>query len=329
MSVNKISSNNEVFENGEIGNEKVFKKKPIFRNPFKVKMSGWDWAFVICNTIFLILFCIVTLYPVLNTLAYSFTDGREAILKNVHLLPKKFTTSAYKQVFDMKGFRQGLIVTISRTFLGSVLALAANALLAFIVSRKKFLFRSSLSLFWVITMYANGGLIPGLILMTKLKLTGTFWVYIIPGLVSAFNILVLRTYMDSLPESYEESAQLDGAGYMTIFARIISPLCKPVYATIFLFVAVGHWNSWFDAMIYNRMKIKYTTLQYELQKLLNSLMQQTGNADSGGKTVTESPTTSIQVRSAATIATMLPIICLYPFLQRYFVTGLTLGGVKE
>ena len=329
MSVNKISNNNEVFENGEIGNEKVFKKKPIFKNPFKVKMNGWDWAFVICNTIFLILFCIVTLYPVLNTLAYSFTDGREAILKNVHLLPKKFTTSAYKQVFDMKGFRQGLIVTVSRTFLGSVLALAANALLAFIISRKKFLFRSSLSLFWVITMYANGGLIPGLILMTKLKLTGTFWVYIIPGLVSAFNILVLRTYMDSLPESYEESAQLDGAGYMTIFTRIISPLCKPVYATIFLFVAVGHWNSWFDAMIYNRMKIKYTTLQYELQKLLNSLMQQTGNADSGGKTVTESPTTSIQVRSAATIATMLPIICLYPFLQRYFVTGLTLGGVKE
>lgn len=163
--------------------------------------------------------------------------------------------------------------------------------------------------------------------MTKLHLTGTFWVYIIPGLVSAFNILVLRTYMSSLPDSYEESAQLDGAGHLTIFARIISPLCKPVYATVFLFVAVYHWNSWFDAMIYNRLKPQNTTLQYELQKLLSSLTQLNPSADSSGK-VTDM-TTEIQVRAAATIATMLPIICLYPFLQRYFVTGLTIGGVKE
>jgi len=290
-------------------------------------MSGWDWAFVICNTIFLVLFCVVTLYPVLNTLAYSFTDGQEAILRNVHLLPKKFTTSAYSKVFGMQGFRRGLIVTVSRTFLASVLSLAANALLAFIISRKNFIFKRGLSLFWVITMYANGGLIPSVILMTKLHLTGTFWVYIIPGLVSAFNILVLRTYMSSLPDSYEESAQLDGAGHLTIFARIISPLCKPVYATVFLFVAVYHWNSWFDAMIYNRLKPQNTTLQYELQKLLSSLTQLNPSADSSGK-VTDM-TTEIQVRAAATIATMLPIICLYPFLQRYFVTGLTIGGVKE
>ena len=299
-----------------------------FKKP-RAKMNGWDWAFVICNTIFLICFCIVTLYPVLNTAAYSFTDGREAILKNVHLLPKKFTTAAYKQVFEMPGIRWGLLTTVGRTAVGSILSLAANALLAFIISRKKFLFRNGLSLFWVITMYASGGLIPTIYLMTKLHFVGTFWVYVIPGMVSAFNILVLRTFMDGIPESYEESAQLDGAGYMTIFAKIISPLCKPVYATIFLFVAVGHWNSWFDALIYNKFNIKLTTLQYELQKLLASLTQKTGSADSGGKTTTQSPTTSIQVRSAATIATMLPIICLYPFLQRYFVTGIQLGGVKE
>ena len=290
-------------------------------------MNGWDWAFVICNTIFLILFCVVTLYPVLNTMAYSFTDSSEAILKNIHLLPRKPTTAAYKKVFNMKGFRQGLIITVSRTFLASFLSLGANALLAFIISRKNFLFRKSLSLFYVITMYANGGLIPSVILMTKLGLTGTFWVYVIPGLVSAFNILVLRTYMESLPDSYEESAQLDGAGHMTVFARIISPLCKPVYATVFLFVAVYHWNSWFDAMIYNRLKDQNTTLQYELQKLLSSLSTINYTPDSQGKN--ENMTSEIQVRAAATIATMLPIICLYPFLQRYFVTGLTIGGVKE
>ena len=245
----------------------------MFKGKTKHKMSRWDWAFVICNTTFLVLFCIVTLYPVLNTLAYSFTDSSEAILKNIHLLPKKPTLAAYKQVFAMKGFRQGLLVTVSRTFLGSFLSLFANALLAFIVSRKTFLFKKSLSLFWVITMYASGGLIPSVILMRYLHLTGTFWVYIFPGLVSAFNLLVLRTYMNSLPDSYEESAQLDGAGHMTVFTRIISPLCKPVYATVFLFVAVGHWNSWFDAMVYNRLKEKNTTLQYELQKLLSSLTQ--------------------------------------------------------
>jgi len=299
----------------------------MFKGKSKHKMSRWDWAFVICNTTFLVLFCIVTLYPVLNTLAYSFTDSSEAILKNIHLLPKKPTLAAYKQVFAMKGFRQGLLVTVSRTFLGSFLSLFANALLAFIVSRKTFLFKKSLSLFWVITMYASGGLIPSVILMRYLHLTGTFWVYIFPGLVSAFNLLVLRTYMNSLPDSYEESAQLDGAGHMTVFTRIISPLCKPVYATVFLFVAVGHWNSWFDAMVYNRLKDKNTTLQYELQKLLSSLTQLNPSTTSEGKT--ENMTTEIQVRAAATIATMLPIICLYPFLQRYFVTGLTIGGVKE
>ncbi len=299
----------------------------MFKGKSKHKMSRWDWAFVICNTTFLVLFCIVTLYPVLNTLAYSFTDSSEAILKNIHLLPRKPTLAAYKQVFAMKGFRQGLIVTVSRTVLGSFLSLFANALLAFIVSRKTFLFKKSLSLFWVITMYASGGLIPSVILMRYLHLTGTFWVYIFPGLVSAFNLLVLRTYMNSLPDSYEESAQLDGAGHMTVFTKIISPLCKPVYATVFLFVAVGHWNSWFDAMVYNRLKDKNTTLQYELQKLLSSLTQLNPSTTSEGKT--ENMTTEIQVRAAATIATMLPIICLYPFLQRYFVTGLTIGGVKE
>lgn len=295
----------------------------------KPHMNGWDWAFVICNTIFLVLFCIVTLYPVLNTLAISFNDGLDAVKGGIHLLPRKFSMQAYRTVANKQGIRQGAIVTVARTVLGTLLALAANALLSFVVSRKRFLFRSSLSLFWVITMYANGGMIPGLLLLKNLHLTNTFWVYIVPGLVSAFNVLVLRTYMEGLPDSYEESAQLDGAGYMTIFVRIISPLCKPVYATVALFVAVGHWNSWFDAMLYNRNRPEYTTLQYELQKLLNSVMQQSGSANSGGKTATSAQVTPITVRSAATIATMLPIICLYPLLQRYFVTGLTIGGVKE
>lgn len=286
-----------------------------------------DQIFVICNTIFMVVFVVITLYPVLNTLAISFNDGIDTVRGGIHLIPRKFTLQNYYTVLHKQNMVTGAYITVLRTVVGTFLALAANALLAFIVSRKRFLFKSQLSLFWVITMYVNGGLIPTFLLYKNLHLTGTFWVYVIPGTVSAFNMLVLRTYMVGLPDSLEESAQLDGAGYMTIFVKIISPLCKPVYATVALFVAVGQWNSWFDAMLYNRMSDKYTTLQYELMKLLSSVMQQSGSADSARNSANS--ITPASIRAAATIATMLPIVCLYPFLQRYFVTGLTIGGVKE
>ncbi len=293
----------------------------------KRKKSVSDWIFVICNTIFMVAFVIITLYPVLNTLAISFNDGIDAVRGGIHLIPRKFTWQNYYTVLHKQNMITGAYITVLRTIIGTLLALVTNALLAFIVSRKRFLFKSQLSLFWVITMYVNGGLIPVFLLYKNLHLTGTFWVYVVPGAVSAFNMLVLRTYMIGLPDSLEESAQLDGAGYMTIFVKIISPLCKPVYATVALFVAVGQWNSWFDAMLYNRMSDKYTTLQYELMKLLSSVMQQSGSADSMRNS--SNSITPASIRAAATIATMLPIVCLYPFLQRYFVTGLTIGGVKE
>ena len=293
------------------------------------KKTAADIIFVTCNTLFMLAFVIVTLYPVLNTLALSFNDGIDAVRGGIHLIPRKFTLQNYRTVFSKQNMITGAVVTVLRTILGTGFALASNALLAFIVSRKNFLFRSQLSLFWVITMYVNGGMIPVFLLYKNQHLTGTFWVYVVPGAVSAFNMLVLRTYMQGLPDSLEESAQLDGAGYFTIFVKIISPLCKPVYATVALFVAVYQWNSWFDAMLYNRMKSQYTTLQYELMKLLNSVMQQSGSADGAKNVASASAVTPITVRAAATIITMLPIVCLYPFLQRYFVAGLTIGGVKE
>jgi len=297
-------------------------------NQVKYKTSVADKIFVVCNTLFMIGFVIITLYPVLNTVAVSFNDGIDAVRGGIHLIPRKFTLKNYQTVLKQQNMITGAYISVARTFVGSVLALAANALLAFIVSRKRFLFRSQLSLFWVITMYVNGGMIPVLLLYKNLHLTNSFWVYVVPGMISAFNMLVMRTYMQGIPDSLEESAQLDGAGYMTIFIRIISPLCKPVYATVALFVAVGQWNSWFDAMLYNRMKSEYTTLQYELMKLLSSVMQQSGSATSMN-TTSVSTVTPTSVRAAATVVTMLPIICLYPFLQRYFVAGLTIGGVKE
>lgn len=293
----------------------------------KKKKSISDWIFIIFNAVFMISFVVITLYPVLNTLAISLNDGIDAVRGGIHLIPRKFTWQNYYTVLHKQNMITGAYITVLRTIIGTLLALVTNALLAFIVSRKRFLFKSQLSLFWVITMYVNGGLIPVFLLYKNLHLTGTFWVYVVPGAVSAFNMLVLRTYMVGLPDSLEESAQLDGAGYMTIFVKIISPLCKPVYATVALFVAVDQWNSWFDAMLYNRMSDKYTTLQYELMKLLSSVMQQSGSAESMRNSANS--ITPASIRAAATIATMLPIVCLYPFLQRYFVTGLTIGGVKE
>lgn len=291
------------------------------------KTSIWDKLFVICNTLFMIAFVIVTLYPVLNTLAISFNDGTDALRGGIYLIPRKFSLKNYITVLQKNNLITGAYITVARTVIGTVLALVANAILAFIVSRKRFLFKKQLSLFWVITMYVNGGMIPTFLLYKGMGLTNSFWVYVIPGMVSAFNMLVIRTYMNGIPDSLEESAQLDGAGYTTVFVKIISPLCKPVYATVALFVAVGQWNSWFDAMLYNRMSDNLTTLQYELMKLLSSVTNQGTSAEVMKNA--SGAVTPASVRAAATILTMLPIVCLYPFLQRYFVTGLTIGGVKE
>ena len=293
----------------------------------KKKVSPADKIFIVCNAIFMIAFVVITLYPVLNTLAISLNDGTDALRGGIYLWPRKISFKNYMTVMQKDNLLIGAGVTVARTVIGTLLSLATNAVLAYIVSRKRFLFRKELSLFWVITMYVNGGLIPIFLLYKNLGLTNTFAVYVVPGMISAFNMLVIRTYMNGLPDSLEESAQLDGAGYGTIFIHIISPLCKPVYATVALFVAVGQWNSWFDSMLYNRMSDNLTTLQYELMKLLSSVTNQ-GNSAEVMKNAAGSVTPT-SVRAAATILTMLPIICIYPFLQKYFIAGLTLGGVKE
>ena len=218
--------------------------KEVKQKKSKAQKSVPDKIFVVLNTLFMIAFVVITLYPVLNTLAISLNDGTDALRGGIYLLPRKFTLKNYITVLQKNNLLTGAYITVLRTIFGTVTALFANAILAFIVSRKRFLFKRSLSLFWVITMYVNGGMIPVFLLYKNLGLTNSFWVYVIPGMVSAFNMLVIRTYMAGIPDSLEESAQLDGAGYMTIFWKIISPLCKPVYATVALFVAVGQWNSW-------------------------------------------------------------------------------------
>ena len=294
----------------------------------KIKSTTSDKVFTVFNTIIMVLFVVITLYPVLNTLAVAFNDGTDALRGGIHIWPRMWTLNNFTTVLQKENLLTGAKISVLRTVLGTLFSLFLNAVLAFIISRKEFVFQRSLSLFWVITMYVNGGLIPVFLLYKALGLTNSFWVYVIPGAISCYNMLVIRTYMNnSIPNSLVESAQIDGAGYTTIFVKIISPLCKPVYATVALFSAVGQWNSWFDAMLYNRMSEKYTTLQYELMKLLSSVTNQGTSAEAMKNAA--GAVTPTSVRAAATILTMLPIDCLYPFLQKYFVQGLTLGSVKE
>ena len=294
----------------------------------KIKSTTSDKVFTVFNTIIMVPFVVITLYPVLNTLAVAFNDGTDALRGGIHIWPRMWTLNNFTTVLQKENLLTGAKISVLRTVLGTLFSLFLNAVLAFIISRKEFVFQRSLSLFWVITMYVNGGLIPVFLLYKALGLTNSFWVYVIPGAISCYNMLVIRTYMNnSIPNSLVESAQIDGAGYTTIFVKIISPLCKPVYATVALFSAVGQWNSWFDAMLYNRMSEKYTTLQYELMKLLSSVTNQGTSAEAMKNAA--GAVTPTSVRAAATILTMLPIVCLYPFLQKYFVQGLTLGSVKE
>lgn len=291
------------------------------------KRSTKDIVFDTFIAIFLIVFVIITLYPIINTLAVSFNDGIDSVRGGIHLWPRIFTLQNYKIVFANQNLGQAAFISVARTLIGTVLSVFSTAMLAYVLSRKEFIYKKQLSFIYVLTMYVSGGMIPTYILMRELNLLNSFWVYILPGLVSAFNMIVIRTFINGIPYSLIESAKIDGAGDFRIFIQIILPLCKPVLATVALFIAVGQWNSWFDAMLYCSADNSLTTLQYELMKLLSSTTTQGASAEvmkNAGSMVT--PTS---IRAAITIVTAVPIVCLYPFLQRYFVSGLTIGGVKE
>lgn len=295
------------------------------------KISISDLIFDIFKWVFLVFFIAATLYPILNTVAVALNDGMDTLRGGIYLLPRQFTLDNFRAVFRRPTLMNAAFISVARTVIATLTQTFLTALLAYILSRKEFIFRVPITLLVILTMYLNAGMIPGYIWTQKLGLLNTFWVYVIPGIISAFNFLVIRTYINGLPDSFVESAKMDGAGHMRIFWSIILPLCKPVLATVALFIAVGQWNSWFDAMLFNGFNDNLSTLQYELMKLLSSVMSQGANADSmrnAAEAGNTSMVTPASVRAATTIVTAFPIVCLYPFLQKYFVSGLTIGGVK-
>ena len=292
-----------------------------------------DRVFPIVNTLILILLCFITLYPVLNTVAYSFNDGLDAVKGGIGLWPRVWSLDSYDALVKDPAIYQAFWISFSKTILTTLLNLFWTGMLAYALSRREYVLRKLITLVLVFTMYINAGLIPNYLLISKtLGLKNTYWVYIIPTMFSCFNMIVIRTYIAGLPEALVESAKIDGAGDLRAYYQIILPLCLPVMATVALFVAVGAWNSWFDTYLYNGSKKNLYSMQYLLKMKLATTQNQASNAAAATAEALaaqqKSKTTPITVRSAITVVSAVPILVVYPFLQKYFVTGMALGSVK-
>ena len=290
-----------------------------------------DWLFPLVNGLFLILLVFITLYPVINTVAYSFNEGTDAVRGGIGLWPRKFSLDSYKSILSDTSVYRAAWISASKTVLITLLNLFWTSMLAYALSRKEFMLRKVFTLIMVLTMYINAGLIPNYLLISKtLNLRNNYLVYIIPTMFSCFNMIVIRTYISNQPEALVESARIDGAGDFRIFWQIIFPLCKPVLATVALFVAVGSWNSWFDTYLYVGQKKELYTLQYILKMKLATTQQSANAAKATAEAITTlGQTTPVTIKCAITVIAAVPIILVYPFLQRYFVTGIALGSVKE
>ena len=279
---------------------------------------------------------IVTVYPFWNTIAISLNDGLDSLKGGIKLFPRKFTWKNYADLFQTDRIFNAGIISVTRTVIQTVLSVFCTSLLAYALSRKEFVLRRYLTTIIVISMYINAGLIPGYMLIKRLHLLGKYAVYIVPCLVDVFNFILVRTYINGLPDSFVESARIDGANEFRIYLQIIMPLIVPSIAMICLFTAVGAWNSWFDTYLYCSNKPKLHSLQYVLMSFLQQSQNQSTNANdansmalAAGAGSTASKSTPISIRSSITMVATLPILVVYPFVQKYFVVGMTIGGVKE
>jgi len=298
----------------------------------KIKANIGDRIFVIFNTIFMFFIIAIMLYPLLNVLAISFNDPTDSLRGGIWLLPRVWTLQNYEQVLSNPLLITAFINSVGRTVISTAGGLFICSVAAYVLSRKEFAWNKFVTIYFLITMYITAGLIPIFFLFRDLGILNTFQVFWVPGLFGAFNVIVIRTYMQGLPDSLVEAARIDGAGEFLIYWKIIMPICKPVLATVGLWIAVGNWNDWFSNFVFAPFDDSLTTLQYELQKQLATAMAAIGGAQQGfladpGATGVRAPT-PVAIRSATTIVATVPILCVYPFLQKYFVKGVHVGSVK-
>lgn len=277
------------------------------------------------NYILLTIIAIIMLYPFVNVLAISFSTYTSYIQHPFMIFPREFSLEGFKYVF-----KNGLILssyknTIIITFTSTLLSLFFITLTAYPLSKKHLRGRKIFMNLLVFTMLFNGGLIPNFYLIKSLGWIDKLWALIVPGVLGAYNVILMKSFFENMPESLEEAAKIDGASELTVLTKIILPLSTPIIATIALFVAVGHWNSFFNAVIYIRSTEKWT-LQLVLREILMSANNQLLASGGDSANINQVPVETL--RYATLVVAVIPIMCVYPFLQKYFVKGITLGAVK-
>ncbi|WP_167955212.1 carbohydrate ABC transporter permease [Anaerosporobacter faecicola] len=298
----------------------------------KKKLTKGDVTFSIINYAVFLILTIICAYPfyylIINTISANDLSANGFI----NFLPQKVHFENYIQVIKLRGLSTAVFVSIGRVVIGTAATVLASAFLGFMFTQEKMWARKFWYRFIVITMYFNAGLIPMYLTMMNLHLTNTFWVYIIPGIVQPFNIILVKTYIESIPRSLQEAAEIDGAGIVKVFLKVILPTSTPILATIAIFSAVGHWNSFQDTLIYVTDQGLWT-LQYLLYSYINQasslatlIKNSLGTTQNMMALATQQTSTS--VRMTVSVIVVFPILCIYPMFQRYFVKGIMIGSVK-
>lgn len=291
----------------------------------KRRRSKEDWIMDIVIYVVSLIILFITVYPFYYVIILSLNEGVDASFGGIYWFPRKFTLSNYTQFFSDIKWLRAILLTIIRTLAGTLLGVMFTTLVAYAFSFKDLVGRKYYMMFVVLCMYFSGGIIPYYSVLRSLKLIDTFWVYIIPGMLSLFFIMIGRGFFEGIPASLRESAKIDGASELTVFGKIIIPISKPFMATLALFVGVGHWNNWYDSTFFVKTK-ELKTLPYLMMEIINQF--QTVN-DLNASARQASTTTAISIQLAAVVITIFPIMCVYPFLQKYLVTGMMIGAVKE
>lgn len=304
----------------------VNEKAPVPKKK-KWKISAFDVILYIVMT----LIVVVTIYPFWHEIVISFDASSFVNVAGFKIYPHKPSLQAYKAIFKYTTLWRSFGWAVYRTLLGTFLTICMNMLTAYPLSKPDLPFRGAYTTFLFITMLIGGGLIPSYLLIRYLGLMNTYWALVLPGCVSAYNIFVVRNFYKTLPGSIEESAMIDGAGWLTIFIRIVLPLCGPIIAVIGLWSAVGHWNSWFDVQLYITSYSRYTLPAVLRKILLDTGANNTAAAEFqkvADKAMEDSELQGKSVEAAITLVSIVPMLILYPFLQKYFVKGINVGAVK-
>lgn len=283
--------------------------------------------FEVLNIIFMLVLCIIFIYPLVMTLALSFSDAKAMVGTTVYLLPKGFTFTSYQAILSDLSILRYYINTLVYAFSGTFLVLLFTSLMAYPLTIPGFRGKKLIMVMLIITMFFGGGLIPGYLTLRSYKMLDTLWVMILPGCISAWNVIMFQNFFNTIPDSLRESATIDGAGHLRILFSIIVPLSKPLLATIALFTIVGFWNDYFNALIYLDTTAKMP-IQIFLRRILVTVEFTSNSSNDLSRLLELSNTNPRTVKAAATIVTIIPVLCVYPFLQKYFTKGMMLGAVK-